>query len=625
MSKLIRYNDYIQINPDKRIIALDKSDKILAIDNLLSRIDAGEKGLRITYDLSHSGRKINNRIYSTAGQQKGIDSLTHPYPKPILRNHDQDGDPIGRFIGGEWQDLYDEATQYLQSSQKVLEIHNAFAEDDPMKIYSIMKSFSLIKDKGWPGLGRMRVQANITDEEAIKKFMDGRYLTFSAGSTTDRHVCSICEQDWISDGVCEHRHGQVYDKETCVFITGDFIVLEGSVVNTPADDLSQMVGMEMVDTSDSNSIKDDLNSFSYSREIIMSDSSYELGEANELYNFKLNNNSDSHKDTSILQPVGITARTLSSLDAVSISHNSSSNTISPEGEVNNYSLIEKDASMSKEPNPITEDEVVIEPSLEVTDPTPEDKESDDEDETLDGDTKDIDWNILDLAFQATMAQADGILNMDEREALPELAFCGPERCFPIFDYELAVKAKAFIVGTKMSEEIKNVAIATIDEKIVELGFTAQDETKSLKLELTALKERYDSLEEKFVTVLGFLEANKAIATENDTLLNINCEKNEDTVENTPQDELSLDSESEKIFSPSDKVLTNMNQISSPSEHAKEDASVNKEDAASSLGSFEQKIVKEYKNILSEYGKDAANSYLNSKATYLPRGFNPSNF
>ena len=132
-------------------------------------------------------------------------------------------------------------------------------------------------------------------------------------------------------------------------------------------------------------------------------------------------------------------------------------------------------------------------------------------------------------------------------------------------------------------------------------------------------------EEKFKVVVEFIEANKKVSADNTEDLNINCEKNEDTVENTAQDELNLDDKDEKIFSLSDKVLTNMNQISSPSEHADEDANINKEDKVSSLGSFEQKIVKEYKNILSEYGKDAANSYLNSKSTYLPRGFNPSNF
>ena len=89
MSKFIKYNDYVQINPDRKILSLDKIDKIKLIDNMLERSYSGGKGLVITYDLSHSGRRINNRIYSTAGQKRGIESLTEPYPKPILKNHDQ--------------------------------------------------------------------------------------------------------------------------------------------------------------------------------------------------------------------------------------------------------------------------------------------------------------------------------------------------------------------------------------------------------------------------------------------------------------------------------------------------------------------------------------------------------
>ena len=280
MSKIIKYNDYVQITPDQRIMSLDKANKIQMIDHMLERSYNGGKGLVITYDLSHSGRRINNRIYSTKGQQRGIDSLTNPYPKPILKNHDQSGEPIGRFIGGEWQNLYDDAKEFLQSSQAVLDIHNAFAGDDPEKIYDTLKSLNLIDNKQWPGLGRMRVQANITDEEAIKKFMDGRYLTFSAGSTTDRHVCSICKTDWAKDGMCEHRHGKTYDGEVCVFITGDFLVMEGSVVNTPADDLSQLVHMEMMDSEDtSNKITD---KEIYIDEFIMTDSKYDLGEEDGL-------------------------------------------------------------------------------------------------------------------------------------------------------------------------------------------------------------------------------------------------------------------------------------------------------------------------------------------------------
>lgn len=268
MSKIIKYNDFIQINPDKKILTLDKQEKIIMTDNLLSSAYNKGKGLIVTYDLSHSGRKINNRIYSTKGQQRGIESLVSPYPKPILKNHDQSSEPIGRFIGGQWEDLYEDAIGFFGAADQVLDIRNAFIRDEPGEIYSVMKKNGLIQNKKWPGLGRMRVQANITDEDAIRKFMDGRYITFSAGSTTDRHVCSICETDWAMDGMCEHRHGQNYDGETCVFITGDFIVLEGSVVNTPADDLSQVVSMEISDSL--NIEQQDKKDIPY--ELIMSDS-----------------------------------------------------------------------------------------------------------------------------------------------------------------------------------------------------------------------------------------------------------------------------------------------------------------------------------------------------------------
>ena len=166
--------------------------------------------------------------------------------------------------------------QLVTPQEKALYTH--YLIKDLKALDKMLKNNNLLNDKKWPGLGRMRVQANITDEEAIKKFMDGRYFTFSAGSTTDRHVCSICENDWIKDGMCEHRHGKEYDGETCVFITGDFIVMEGSVVNTPADDLSQIIHMELTDKEGSSEITDYLRNV---EQITLTDSIYDIGVQNE--------------------------------------------------------------------------------------------------------------------------------------------------------------------------------------------------------------------------------------------------------------------------------------------------------------------------------------------------------
>ena len=789
MSKFIKYNDFIQISPDTRVLSLDRKEKIILIDNLLSNIERDKKGLVITYDLSHSGRKINNRIYSTKGQQKGIDSLTNPYPKPILKHHDQNGEPIGRFIGGEWQNLNDEAASFLNSNKSMLDVHNAFTEDNPKKIYETLKDLNLLDNKKWPGLGRMRVQANITDEEAIEKFLDGRYLTFSAGSTTDRHVCSICDQDWVSEGMCEHRHGKMYDGEMCVFITGDFIVLEGSVVNTPADDLSQIVEMELIDTLNTKTMEDEKEKFSYAEEIILSDSNYNLGEIDGLQTAKQIESNDNEKEENKeeeseeilvdekfdhemtisersmkkLHETGVTYVTQSAGQEkmiIKINYSGSMRKVSTENETDfesfeneiselveelvdaktfkvpagakgnaqkvlkwkkekgsevkgmtpvgwararqlatkseiglstvkrmaafnrhrknatvdpkfksepwkdrgyvawlgwggtsgidwaikisasNDSLIDtsfeenekpldetntnniKDSNMDQE---INETEHIIDDSekrQEEETKSPPPVEPEPEEETLD-DSLDVDWNILDLALQATMSKADQNLSLEDREALEDAVFCGPNRSFPIPDCAHAVGAKELIVNAKFSEEIKDKLIAMIDEKAESLE--CDSEVNNLKSELEDLKIMYKSLEEKFKTVVEFIENNKKVSDENNEDLEINLEKNEDTVENSTKDELNLKETDEKTFNISDKVLSNMNQVESPSEHADEEALINKQDALSSLGSFEQKIVTQYKNILSEHGKDAANSYLYSKSTYLPRGFNPNNF
>ncbi len=637
MSKIIKYNDYIQINPDERILSLDKKEKIVLIDNLLSDDRPNGRGLKITYDLSHSGRKINNRIYSTRGQQKGIDSLINPYPKPILRNHDQEGEPIGRFLGGVWQNLYDEASEYLQSSQKVLDVQSAFSDDDPMKIYSTMKALNLIKDKQWPGLGRMRVEALITDEDAIKKFIDGRYLTFSAGSTTNRHVCSICEQDWMTDGVCEHRHGQTYDGEICVFITGDFMVLEGSVVNTPADDLSQMVHMEMIDSENENK---ESPTFSYSDELILSDSYFNLGDFNGLQTTKEVNDENREEekeeekeeiDREYDHSMEISEEAMQELHAEGVTYiEETSGSQKMTIQVVYNGTMREDTSIStpnteEESDMSTESEAVIDNEDEkdlIVEETEDSKEEEAaEAETLDEDNlQGVDWNILDLALEATMAQANNALSAEERKELPDSAFCGPERSFPISDCSHVDLAKSLIDGSNFSEATKNALLNLIDEKSKSLECDSSEEKSSIEVELDNLKEKYNSLEEKFITVVKFFELNNKITSENDDLLKIDSEKNEDTVENTDTNDLNLEDKDD-----SSKVLSNMNEVNSPSEHAREDSTLNEVDALSKLGAFEQKIVIEYKNILSEYGKDAANSYLHSKSTYLPRGFNPNNF
>lgn len=939
MSKIIKFNDFIQINPDQRIANLGKRDKINITDNLIQNSYRNGKGLIVTYDLSHSGRKINNRIYSSVGQKKGIESLIKPYAKPILRNHDQGSEPIGRFIGGEWQPLYEDAKKYFNNdSESLLNIHNAFASDEPMKIYQTLKSMKLLNDKNWPGLGRMRVQANITDEDAIKKFMDGRYLTFSAGSTTNRHVCSICENDWIQDGMCEHRHGEEYDGETCVFITGDFIVMEGSVVNTPADDLSQIVHMELSDSESSLKIEDKI----FLNEIILTDSIYSLESNNEKFGIQATKQDDSYKEekqkeeevseekmskkydhvmsisekemmelhktgetyvtqsnskeTMVIKikysgkmrtmdaalfteeyleleefveelldekmfkvpsgakgnaqkvldwkkekgsevkgmtPVGwARARQLASKSEIGLStvkrmsafnRHRKNATVDPKFKSEpwkdrgyvawlgwggttgidwaikvsaaNDSLQTKDSEEEKEelasavaeivgdfdldayksspkgkgaktpakpservtgskknkkgsaskanskisvgsvletlkdkakkhnakhgkekgkrvslgmlkavyrrgagafssthrpgmsrsgwgvarvnaflklvrsgrpsnPKYVQDNDLLpgghprktskkpaakkdfamseainteeLDAELEITDQEDKDLEEEvfeiteeeqaehddsfgssdpdeeDADETLDP-VISIDWEMLDFALSGMLLQEDAQLTAEQRKELPDSAFCGPDRSFPVNDCAHVEAARKLVFRSKLSGDAKGKVLACVNKKAAKMGCNKSKDHLMLEEEFKKLTKKHEDLEEKFLVVL---EAINNKNNQNDSLAEKAEEKTLNEVETSGEDSLKTNKE------------LNLSDISveSPSVHTEDkEEKMIENSKIKSLGSYEQKVVVEYKKILSDSGELSAEEYLFSKSAYLPRGFNPRNF
>jgi len=122
--------------------------------------------------------------------------------------------------------------------------------NEPKRIARAMNAKGLMTQEAWPGLGHLRAKAKIVHEDAIEKFLDQRYLTFSAGSHTDRYVCSTCFTDWASEAPCEHVPGTVdQDGNLTVFITGTFYGDEASVLTSPANDLSSVISLQMTDGS----------------------------------------------------------------------------------------------------------------------------------------------------------------------------------------------------------------------------------------------------------------------------------------------------------------------------------------------------------------------------------------
>ena len=657
MSK-IKLVDYLTINPDPSLSKLNKRQKISLIDSIVSSDDSN--GLKVTYDLSHSGRRINNRIYPTKGQKDGIKTITDPYPKPILVHHDGQADPIGRFVSGRWDDLSGIAVSFFDDLNDFMELKAAYDSDEPVRIYKAMKKFNLLTNRDWPGLGRMRVQASINDQAAIEKFLDGRYITFSAGSTTDRHVCSICESDWSKGDLCEHRHGKIYDGEICVFITGTFEVLEGSVVNMPADDLSQVLSMELSDMP--SSIVNNSDKITIDRNTIyLSDSTYHITE-NDMSEHVLESASKAEEDH-------VSTETLSE-DATAELQSETSETVAQLGvdcaqdEVNSLKTSEEsldadneelaaestdDVTEGTDENSIngdteeaeaTEQEseedtfativakvveelkaqgLVIEESKDSASTEPETADvteaeatkekqdtvpTDEDDDTTPCAGSDIeaglDWYLLNLALTAEVGSA--AINADELANLAESKFCGPNRSFPICNEDYAVAAMA-VVDKSQLDDAQKAHLASAVKNIAD----------NLQ---TGASDSYEELKQDYLSALKKIENLTALLGKSIDCLSKNL--GTDLADHQDIDAKITWFESQNDSTKEETAAT----IENPSIASSEVVS---DSPRKNLGDYENSIVDSYKNILLTNGTDAAESFFASKMRYLPRGFHPNNF
>ena len=584
---MLKFTDYVKVSPSKQLLSMDSKEKIKFIDCACESDENGMGGLAVTYDLTHSGRRINNRIYSPAGQLAGVASLTHPYPKPILLNHDQSNDPIGRFIGGEFQDLTNLNYQYFKDANQIVDLRNAFEQYDFEKIYKVMKDNNLLTNPNYSGLGRIRVKANIRDPKAIEKFLDGRYMTFSAGSTTNKHVCSICYSDWAQGDICEHRHGRIYDKEICVFMTGSFDILEGSVVNTPADDLSKIISMEYY--NDNNELQDlNIDAKMDPSTFYLSDSFFNLINDSEIQMNEIEESSVEAKDEVVVE-VNEDSETV---ETVEETVTETTDAVEEVAEVTNEDAVEDTTPEAKEEKEVVEAKIV---ELKVAD-------TDGDIDTL-VDELSVDWYLLDCAL--TFELEDKALTAEERNNLPESAFCGPNRSFPVNDCAHVTAARRLISRAKLSDGQKAKVLACVNKKAVAMKCDVEaqsdsEEVSAIRKEIADLKK---SLEKELVDVKKLLQ-----------------DKLDQLVTNEVQQADSVKEVTEEV---TEEVV--LKEIENPSASSSDSASPTESSMMDSLGAFERKAVKQYAEILNKDGEASANAFWEFKSQYLNKGFDPKKF
>lgn len=169
---------------------------------------------------THSGMLINYRIYPQDKMKKSVNSWLTPYKKPVLENHNYDSrGTLGRVFGA----------KYISYSP---------GEDVP-------------EQHGFKADGYTQLTSRIVDPVAIKKVLDGRYLTVSVGMSTDQFLCAICGQDWSGEsGRCEHQLGRYYDDKLAYGTTGILHYKDLSFVTVPADEFGTVVGKQMMPNSE---------------------------------------------------------------------------------------------------------------------------------------------------------------------------------------------------------------------------------------------------------------------------------------------------------------------------------------------------------------------------------------
>ncbi len=207
------------------IIDLNKYDKYVEThkDNKNTKKDA-TPALRLVVDATRSGSIVNRRSYTGASVRDASNSFIKPFAKPILKDHNSYSVDaiIGRAVAAEFQKL-------AMTDQ----FENDFLYAKP----------------GSAGSGRTLVTTDILDSDAIVKFLDGRFATFSTGQRLSSMVCSHCGKDYFRDYMDEaHFPGQMKElTETSPFVKygkfkeGHKMEVFGIAVVSQYDELSTVV------------------------------------------------------------------------------------------------------------------------------------------------------------------------------------------------------------------------------------------------------------------------------------------------------------------------------------------------------------------------------------------------
>ena len=181
----------------------DSEGNVIDEERLITDVKSGQvNSIDVTFEATHSGRNLNNAVYSSESMANDCDSFLFPYAKPLIKNHDSYEEPLGRVVASDFD-------------------KSEFVED---------------RDT-------INVTFRVSDQDAMQKFADGRYKTMSIGAQAKHIKCNVCGKDILKDNklkFCGHWKGERYADQVATWTMTDMEYKEGSVVNQPADVYAQV-------------------------------------------------------------------------------------------------------------------------------------------------------------------------------------------------------------------------------------------------------------------------------------------------------------------------------------------------------------------------------------------------
>lgn len=194
---------------------VDQNGKAIDSMQLLKDMASGKTtvlALDVEMEATHSGKNHNYCVYYEDSMEKDAESFVNPFKKPMLKNHDDYSEPLGRI------------TQSWFGPSALTDERSA-----------------------------IHLKTRVTDQDAIPKFLDGRYGTVSIGGTMGTVTCNVCGKTILKDGkfkFCGHWRGETYKDQVCYWGAKDIEYHEVSTVNNPADDFAQIMKVTVVTDSD---------------------------------------------------------------------------------------------------------------------------------------------------------------------------------------------------------------------------------------------------------------------------------------------------------------------------------------------------------------------------------------